>query len=166
MKMKVDQIPAETKWAMSTKGLTSALAAHLNVLYGIVGKEKYSNTIHQIWAEMGKATAEEIKSSGKKLDTAQSVAHAAVTSCICAMGPEYKIEQVESSEKKTVMRISECPWHNRMKEFDISHDLLSACDIIFWDHFSKNLNPKITMRHGKQMHRGDDYCEWIFESRK
>jgi len=64
------------------------------------------------------------------------------------------------------MKITECPWKNRMNELGISHDLLSACDIAFWDHFVKSLNPNVTMKHGKQMHLGDPYCEWIFESKK
>ena len=82
------------------------------------------------------------------------------------MGPEYKIEQLEASEDKAVMKITQCPWNNRMNEFGIAHDLLSACDIAFWKNFVENLNPNITMRHGKQMHLGAPYCEWIFETKK
>lgn len=166
MNIKIDQIPPEAKWAMSAQGLTGALAAHLDAIYRMVGNEKYTQAVDKIWAELGRTTAEAIKSSGVAVDSAASVAMAGVTSCICAMGPEYQIEQTAASENKTVMKISECPWNNRMKELGISHDLLSACDTAFWHHFTKNLNPDITMRHGKQMHRGAPYCEWIFETQK
>lgn len=166
MKSKVDQIPLENKWAMATKGLTGALAVHLNAIYDALGEEKYSEIIHDIWAQLGKETAEQVKLSGVTVENAKSLGEIGATTCICSMGPEYTIEQIEASEDRTVMKITECPWKNRMNELEISHDLLSACDVAFWDNFTKSLNPDITMKHGKQMHRGDAYCEWIFETKK
>ena len=77
----------------------------------------------------------------------------------------FRIEEVEAGDTRTVMKVTECPWKNRMDECGISHDLLSACDAAFWDQFVNVLNPNVKMRHGKQMHRGDPYCEWIFEAK-
>ena len=166
MEFKVEQIPGETKWAIATKGLTGALAAHLHLLYNLAGKEKYPEFLQQIWTQIGQASAELVKSWGLTGDNPQSAAEAGAAICICAMGPEYAIEEMVASPDKTVMKISACPWWNRMKELRISPDLLSACDLAFWDSFIKTLNPKVTMKHGKQMHRGDPYCEWIFETKK
>lgn len=166
MKFDATQVPAETKWAMATKGLTGALAAHLNALYSLAGKQKYTEIVSRIWNQIGRGSAEEVKSLGMAGDNAKSAAEAGVAMCICAMGPEYRIEEIEASEDKAIMKITECPWWNRMKEFGISHDLLTPCDIAFWKHFVRSLNPNITMRHGKQMHRGDPYCEWIFKKTK
>lgn len=165
MLFKVDQ-SSETKWAMATQGLTGALAAHLNALYRIAGKETYPEIIRQIWTEIGTGSAAGVTSLGLPVGNAKSVAEAGATMCLCAMGPEYKIEPIDASEDRTVMKITACPWKNRMDELAISHDLLSACDIVFWKQFVKSLNPNVKMRHGKQMHRGDPYCEWIFETRK
>lgn len=166
MELKVNQIPVETRWAIATKGLTGALTAHLHAIYNVAGKEKYPEIMRQIWTQIGQASAELVKSLGMTGDNAKSAAEAGAAICICAMGPEYKIEEIEVSTDKTVMKITECPWWNRMKEFGISHDLLSACDIAFWELFVKSLNPNLTMKHGKQMHLGDPYCEWIFETKK
>jgi len=166
MEFKVNQIPAETRWAISTRGLTGALTAHLNAIYSIAGKEKYAEILRPIWNQIGQASADIVRSFGMTGNNAKSAADAGAAICICAMGPEYTIEAIEVSENKTVMKITECPWKNRMNELGISHDLLSACDIAFWDHFVKSLNPNVTMKHGKQMHLGDPYCEWIFESKK
>jgi len=47
-----------------------------------------------------------------KLDNARLVGEAGATICMCAMGPEYKIEEVEASENRTVMKVIECPWKN------------------------------------------------------
>lgn len=165
MAIQINHIAPEKKWEMAAKGLTGALMAHLNALYSILGEEKYNEIIGQIWTAIGQGSAAEIQSLELKLDDSKSVAEAGVTMCICAMGPEYKISEIESSENRTVMKITECPWKKRMDEFGISQDLLSVCDKAFWKQFVKDLNPEITMRHGKQMHRGDAYCEWIFEKR-
>jgi hypothetical protein len=166
MELKVNQIPVETRWAIATKGLTGALTAHLQAIYSIAGKEKYAEVIRQIWTQIGQASAELVKSLGMHGDNAKAAAEAGAAICICAMGPEYTIEELVISTDKTIMKITECPWWNRMKEFGISHDLLSACDNVFWDFFVKSLNPRVTMKHGKQMHLGDPYCEWIFETKK
>ena len=165
MSFKTAQASPETKWAIATKGLIGALTAHLNAIYSIAGKQKYAEIVGEIWNQIGQGSAEEIKSLGRTGDNAKSVAETGVEICICAMGPEYRIEEIEASEDKAIMKITECPWWNRMKEFRISHDLLTACDIAFWKHFVRTLNPNISMRHGKQMHRGDPYCEWIFEKK-
>ena len=163
MNTKVDQISTDDKWAMTAKSLTGALVAHMDAIYSILGKEKYNELVQHIWSAIGKGAAEDMKASGMDADTTELAAEAGIKACICAMGPELKVEPVETSEKKTVIKVHECPWKNRMIDLGISHDLMSACDVAFWKHFTKNLNPGITMRHGKQMHRGDDYCEWIFK---
>lgn len=166
MEFTVNQIPVETKWAIATKGLTGALTAHLQALHSLAGKEKYSEIMRQIWTQLGQGSAELAKSLGMAGDNAKSAAETGAAICICAMGPEYAIEVMEASPDKTVMKITECPWWNRMKEFGVSQDLLSACDFAFWETFIKNLNPQLTMKHGKQMHLGAPYCEWIFETKK
>ncbi len=166
MTLNVDQIPLETKWSMAAKGLTGALTAHLNALHGIVGKEKYAKIIREIWTQIGQGSAGQVQSLGLNSDNANAVAKAGATMCMCAMGPEYTIGEVESTKDRTVMQITACPWKNRMDEFGATQDLLSACDTAFWNSFVKSLNPNVTMRHGKQMHRGDAYCEWIFETKK
>lgn len=165
MEFTVSDIPMEVKWAMATKGLTGALSAHLNALYGVVGKEKYAEIVREIWALIGQGCAEGVKAMGLATETAKLVGEAGATFCMCAMGPEYKIEELGTDDDKTVMKIVECPWKNRMDEFGITNDVLSDCDAVFWQHFVQALNPNVVMRHGKQMHRGDSHCEWIFEKR-
>lgn len=166
MKIEVKNVPMENKWTMTAMGLTGALSIHLNALYEIVGKQQYSQIVRQLWARMGEGTAEQVESFELPIENAQDVARAGATMCLCSMGPELKIEEVESSDQRTVMKITECPWNNRMKEAGISHDLLTACDTPFWNHFVTKLNPNVRMKHGKEMHRGDPFCEWIFELKK
>jgi hypothetical protein len=166
MTLNANQIPLETKWSMAAKGLTGALTAHLNALHGVVGKEKYAEIIREIWAQIGRGSAELVHALGLSGETAKAVGEAGATMCMCAMGPEYNISEIESTDDRTVMKITACPWKNRMDEFGVAQDLLSACDTAFWNSFVKSLNPNVTMRHGKQMHKGDSHCEWIFETKK
>ena len=166
MNINVDNIPAETRWAMSTKGLVGALVAYKNALYNVAGEEKYGEILNQIWTQIGQASAEMVKSFGMTGDDAKSAAEASAMFCICAMGPEYKIEEIEASEDKAVMKVTECPWWNRMNEFGISDDLLTAGDDAFWEGFMTGLNPNITFKHGPRMHLGGSHCEWIFEAKK
>lgn len=165
MKFTVNHIPLESKWAMATQGLTGALSAHLNALYAILGKARYAETVREIWAMLGQGCAEGAMSMGLPRETARQVAQAGATFCMCAMGPELKIEEHCAGDDRAVMKIVECPWKNRMDESGITNDVLTDCDAVFWQHFVKTLNPEVIMRHGKQMHRGDSYCEWIFEKR-
>ena len=166
MEFNVDQVPAEARWAMATKGLTGALTAYQNVLLNMAGREKYDEIMGQIWGQIGKVSADMTKASGVEGDNAQSAAFAFASSVMIAMGPEYQIEVVEASEDRTVMKISECAFWNRMGEFGISKDLLSAGDNAFAKSFMETLNPKVTMKHGKRMHLGASHCEWIFETKK
>lgn len=165
MEFTVNQIPLETKWALATQGLTGALSVHLSALYDVLGKERYAVLVREIWGQLGQGCAEGVKAMGLSTETAKLLGEAGATFCMCAMGPEYKLEQLASSDDRTVMKVVQCPWHNRMKECGIQHDVLSDCDAAFWQEFVLALNPEVVMRHGKQMHRGDAYCEWIFEKR-
>lgn len=165
MEFQASQVPVETRWAMAAKGLTGSLYVHLNALYEAVGKERYTQIVRQIWSKMGKDTADALRLQGMADVDARSIAEAGAMMCLCSMGPEYKMEIVEATRTKTVIKILQCPWKNRMTESGLPHDLLSACDSAFWKQFVKGLSSDVTMRHGKQMHRGDAYCEWIFEDK-
>ena len=166
MEFNVDQIPAEKRWAMATKGLTGALTAFKNVMFSMARKEKYNEIIGQIWGQIGQTSAEMAKSSGMKRENAKSAAEAFASIAMIAMGPKYKIEEIEASENKAVMKVTECPFWNRISEFGICEDLLTAGDNAFCQNFMKSLNPNITMKHGPRMHLGDSHCEWIFETKK
>lgn len=106
MKIKADQVPMEAKWEMATKGLTGAIVAHMNAIYEIVGPEKYERIIQKIWAEIGKGSAQGVLDAQLPVESAGSLAETSAISCLCAMGPEYQINAVESSSAKAVMKIS------------------------------------------------------------
>jgi hypothetical protein len=163
MKWCESHLPVEDKWGVTAKALTGALMAHLEAIFTELGPERYRDCIVPIWARIGQDSAQALLAAGRAVDTAKAVAEAGVESCLCAMGPEYRIAPIESAPDRVVMKISHCPWKNRMDEMGITRDLISICDTAFWNHFTQTLNPSIKMCHGRQMHRGDTCCEWIFE---
>ena len=166
MEISKDHLSAEARWAISTKGLTTALAAHLNAIYNFTGKTKYAELLRPIWAQIGQASAQMAREFQMQADDATSMAATGAAICTYVMGPELRIEEVEASPERTVLKVVECPWWNRMNDLGISRDLLTACDAAFWDHFVRSLTSNVSMKHGKQMHRGDPYCEWIFEAKR
>ena len=99
-------------------------------------------------------------------DDAKFVAGTFALVSALAMGPELKFETVEATAEKAVLRGTGCPWWNRQKELGISDDVLSAGDSAYCEAFTKILNPKVTLAHDKARHRGDPYCEFVFELQK
>lgn len=166
MKCEADRFLPETKWAMAAGGLTGALIAHLALLHDALGASGFKDAVSGTWAAMGRGCAEQALSLGLPAGDAARVAKAGVAMAVSVLGPEYEIEEAALSEDRAVMKVVACPFNNRMQEAGVAMDVLSACDTAFWADFVKALNPDITMRHGKQMHRGDPFCEWIFEKRK
>ena len=80
-----------------------------------------------------------------------------------SMGPELQYETVEKSPDRVVVRITECPWWNRQQEQNV---VLEGCDaghVAFCNAFAGSVNPKVTMRMNKSRHRGDSYCEEVYE---
>jgi len=159
MEVSVERVPAETRWAIATNAMAGALIATNKALLDAVGQEKYNEITGQIWGGGGKAFKQIADSLGLVGDDAKSVAEAFASVCIVAMGPEVKIEAVEATEEKTVLRGTGCPFWNRVKELGISEDLLTASDAAFCHALTQSLNPKVTLTREKRMHLGDPYCE-------
>lgn len=103
---------------------------------------------------------------GMKEDDVKGVAEAFAIVSSIALGPELKTEIVEASKERTVMKETGCSFLNRVKEFGITDDTLSAGDAAYCEALTKSLSPNVKIIHEKRMHKGDPYCEWIFEIKK
>ena len=162
----VVKVPAETRWTIATQALTGAWIATGKALLDVVGQERYREMMGQIWAEGGKAAKQIADAFGLAGDDAKSAAETVTLVATVAMGPELKVETVEASAEKAVVRSTECPWWNRVKELGISDDLCSVGDLAYCDALAKSLNPKLTVSLTKALPLGDPYCEWVWESQK
>jgi hypothetical protein len=78
-----------------------------------------------------------------------------------------EIDVTELSESRCVMRVSRCPMQERWRVANAPEDM---CDI--WDSYNLGfrmaLNPAnpVFHYHGKQMYKGDPYCELYWEVRE
>jgi len=162
----VERVPAETRWAIAAQALTGAIIATNKALLDIVGQEKYYEVTGQIWSELGKASKQVADALGLVGDDAKSVAETVQFVATVVMGPERKMETVEATAEKAVVRCTGCPWWNRTKELGISDDLCSSGDAAWNDGLAKSLNPKVTASLTGSMPRGDPHCEWVYELQK
>ena len=133
----VEKVPAETRWAIATQGLTGAVVATGKALLDAVGQDRYNEITVQIWAEAGKAAKQVADALGLVGDDVRSAAETTLSVTAVAMGPEVKSEIVEATAERAVLRITECPFWNRMKESGISEDMCSASSVAYADAFAK-----------------------------
>ena len=162
----VERVPAETRWTIATQALTGALVATMKALLDAVGQERYNEITGQIWGGAGMAFKEVADALGLASDDAKSVAETFALVSTLAMGPEAQLGTVEATAEKAVLNGTGCALLNRQKELGISEDILDAGDSAYCEALTKALNPKVTLAHDKAMHRGDPYCEWVFELKK
>ena len=162
----VEKVPAENRWTIATQALTGATVVTSKALRDVLGQEKYNEIVGQIWTEGGKAHKQIADALGLAGDDAKSAAETVQLVATVMMGPELKVETVEATAEKAVVRATECPWWNRMKELGISDVDSSVGDAAWCNGLAKSLNPKLTVSLTKAMPRGDSYCEWVYELQK
>jgi predicted ArsR family transcriptional regulator len=162
----LEKVPAETRWTIATQALTGAVTATGKALLDVVGQEKYNEIERQIWSEGGKAAKQIADAFGLAGNDAKSAAETVELVATVMMGPELKVETVEATAEKTVVRATECPWWNRAKELGISDFDCSVGDSAWCNGLAKSLNPKVTVSLTKAMPRGDSYCEWVYKLQK
>ncbi len=162
---KVEKVPAETRWAIAAQSLTGATMATQKALLDAVGQEKYNEIVEQNWDAAGKASKQIADALGLAASDAKAAAETVDVVATVAMGPEFKLETVEATAERAVVRTTECPWWNRAKEFGLSDDFCAA-DPAWHNGLVKSFNPKLSVTLTKAMMRGDPYCEWVYELQK
>lgn len=162
----VEKVPAETRWTIATQGLTGAVVVAAKALLDALGQEKYNEVWGQIWSQLGTASKQVADALGVAGDDAKSIAETCMFVTTVSMGPEVKIGTVEATAEKAVLRNTECPYWNRMKELGISDDICSVADPAYFNGFAKRINPNVTVSLTKSMPQGDPCCEWVFELQK
>ena len=159
----IDMIPAETRWAIATKGLTGALVAYGDALRDAIGEEKYNAFIEALWYEAGKGIKEFADNLGLPTDTARELETASELFAMAGIGPEYKFEIVEATADRCVGKTTLCPWCERSKEFGLDYDICTTGHQAWGDGVIEALNPNFILTLTKNMVRGDAHCEWVIE---
>ena len=159
----INKIPAETRWAIATKGLTGAIVAYGNALRDAIGDEKYNAFLKALWHEAGKGAKELADNLGLATDTASELETASELFAMAGIGPEYTFEIVEATADRCVGKTTMCPWCERSKEAGLDYDICTIGHQAWGEGVMEALNPNFKFSLIKNMVRGDAHCEWIIE---
>ena len=146
--------------------MSGVMTAYSKALYDVAGLAQFNEILGQIWGQAGQGAKQVADALGMKPDDVKGVAETWAIVSTIALGPELKLEIVESSKERTVLKGTGCPFFNRVKEYGISDDLLTAGDAAYCDALTNSLSSNVKITHEKRMHKGDPFCEWIFEVKK
>ena len=174
-----EKIPAEKCWELTAKILTRlsvlrgsksmplVLGKEEGIISPVWGWEKWQEILLKVYTEINKRLLIFSKeTSNISLEDAIDAAKLAMIAFILLSGPELEGEIVEATPEKATVRFTKCSWGERFKEFEVDPALRGACTVHeeVWDQEGfKAINPKITFRLTKSMHRGDPYCEGVYE---
>jgi len=157
------EIPMETRWALVCRSYTWADTMYAKALLGEVGRKGMEEIQKKIYTTAGKGAKRRADALGLSAKDAQGAAEVLQTIKFISNGPEEKMETVEATPERAVVRCLECSRANRRKEMGITDDLCSALSQAWWDSGAKSFNPKLTATLTKAMPWGDPYCEWAIE---
>jgi hypothetical protein len=166
MTEKIEKVPAETRWAIATKGLTGACTVMINALKDALSPEKFDEFQVGLWSQAGKGAKELADTLGLPSESPRDIAEVTEVLGITSMGPEFNFEIVEATEDRCVGRANKCPWHERWKEFGLKEDFCNSGHQGWGDGAVQSLNPNFTYTLTKNMQRGDSHCEYVIERKK
>jgi hypothetical protein len=160
------KIPTETRWNIATQSYTGSIAGYDIFVGQALGKEKWQELHDNLWGEGGKMTFPQIKEAFN-IPVDDTIGASILTGVVCLLsqGDEWEWENPELTPKRTVVRVTKCPWFNRYKEFGVKPEdmVCPGGHIRFTGDGVKAVNPKIKHTLTKAMPWGDPYCEGIFE---
>lgn len=76
----------------------------------------------------------------------------------------FKFSILEQSERKAILRVTYCPWFKTWKSMDMFPEI---CEIVtkIDEGMAQAVNPKICLKIGTSLMRGDSHCDYIFEEK-
>jgi len=165
----LQKIPVETQWKITAQSLTGVYVALSKVLAPTLGTEKWREISDNIFAGGAKMAFPQIKEAFNiPVEDAIGATNLAKIVATLQMGPEFEWEDVEESPERVVWRVTKCPWWERYNELELKPEL-RICDSsaeAWGDGGLKAINPKLTLKMGNAMPKGDPYCEHIIEFKK
>ena len=137
-------------------GCFATISRQIKEKHGAEGEKLLEEACHDVGAKIGLFWKDKLSLAKGDLKELDKV----LTGMARDIGWEYKI--IETSPNRTVARVTFCPYLKGWKMMDAPP---YVCDL--WGHFlsgvSESVNPKIAFRYDASMHKGDPYCEMVFE---
>jgi hypothetical protein len=139
-------------------GCFATISREVREKYGSEGEKLLEQACHDVGAKIGLSWKEKLSIANGDLNELDKV----LTGMARDIGWEYSI--VKTSRSRRVARVTFCPYLKGWKMLDAPP---YVCDLwgFFLSGVSESVNPKITFRYNASMHKGDPYCEMVFEMR-
>jgi hypothetical protein len=139
-------------------GCFANISRQVNEKYGAEGEKLLEEACEDVGSKIGLLWKDKLSLAKGDLKDLDKV----LTAMARDIGWEYKI--VKALPDLMVARVTFCPYLKGLEMLDAPP---YVCDL--WGHFlsgvSESVNPKITFRYNASMHKGDPYCEMIFETK-
>ena len=149
--VKIEEVPIEKRY----KSVTAGLVRRIKILYDAV-YEKFGedglNLIREVGRKYGMEIAERAKKRVKSNDI-ESVARYVIRIFNTLRG-HGKV--VEFSDKRVVIRVSECPYNWETPEMCEAHTQMEKTLV-------ETLGKNLCYRISKSVPKGDSYCDHIIE---
>jgi hypothetical protein len=162
----IEKVPAETKWALSTRIHTGAVVAMNTAIGEMLGSEKGREFVYNIWKSGGGMIFQSVKDAlNIPVDDLEGITNLHDVCAYLTAGPELNFEIVESTPTKVVVRAPKCGWWERYQDFNVKSELRNCPEghQAWGESGLKAINPKLTYKVTKAMPRGDPYCEMVIE---
>jgi hypothetical protein len=159
----LEKIPLEKRWEMAAQSFSEGCMGYIQVLLGIIGKEKLAEIESKMWSEGMKMSFLRFKDELKlPVEDAVDAANMMGVFAFLMLGPDCTMERVEESRNRVVDRYINCPWWETAKQFGIADQYECSCGE--WSKEGlKAINPKLAVTVTKSQPRGDPYCECVYE---
>lgn len=174
----LEKIPAEKCWAITAKTLLNfallrgsktvvpLLGRGEGVFAPVMGWEKYKEIVIRVMGESVKNLHHRVKEMfDLPVENAVDAAKLHTVVGKLQSGPESEYELIEESRERAVIRLSNCGWRARYKEFGITPEL-TICQPAHEEPSQeafKEINPKLTFKFTKSYAKGDPYCEALID---
>ena len=139
-------------------GCFATISRQVKEKYGAEGEKLLQDACHDVGAKIGLLWKDKLSLPKGDLSDLDKV----LTGMARDIGWEYNV--VETSPSRTLARVTFCPYLKGWRTMDAP---TYVCDL--WGNFlsgvSQSVNPKIAFRYTASMHKGDPYCEMVFETR-
>ena len=159
----IEDIPAEVRWEIAAKAASATPVAYDMVFREVLG-DKYDEIERPIYIEAGKEMKGLAAALGLPTDNAKDLGDIKRVLFTILYGPECKVERVEGTEDRAVVKVTGCAVLNQALEMGLDPKVvcLAACRTE-GESVIENLNPKYTQRFTRNMCAGDPYCEIVIE---
>jgi len=140
-------------------GCFATISRHIKEKYGGEGEKVLAESCREVGAKIGLFWKDKLSLAKGDLEELDKV----LAGMARDIGWEYKVTQ--TLRDRMVARVIFCPYLKGWKMLDAPP---YVCDL--WGNFlsgvAESVNPKIAFHYAASMHKGDPFCEMVFEMKK